>query len=165
MTGKREAHRSRPQMKNYGIQTADAGMMNWADVEPNLEKSRNYWIGSTQPDGKPHAAPVWGIWLEGALYFSSGRSSRKARNLLNNPQVVVHLESGDDAVILEGKVAELTDKTLYARIRELYGKKYPFIPTKEMNPGDVWFVLKPDVALAWLETDFTRSATRWTFTD
>jgi nitroimidazol reductase NimA-like FMN-containing flavoprotein (pyridoxamine 5'-phosphate oxidase superfamily) len=158
-----EPHRSRPQMKDYGIHTGTEGMMTWAEITPKLEQSRNYWICSTQPDGKPSASPVWGVWLDGTLYFSCGKSSRKGRNLANNPHVAVHLESGDDAVMLEGKVEELTDTTVYAKVREVYGKKYPFTPEADLNPANYWFTLKLDTAFAWLEADFPRTATRWTF--
>jgi len=59
-------------------------------------------------DGLPHAVPVWGVWVDGALYFGTDRRSRKARNLATNQGAVVHLESGDDAVILEGFAEEIT---------------------------------------------------------
>ena len=52
--------RSRPTMKDYGIHTSDEGLMDWSWVDEQMAKSRNYWICTTRPDGKPHAAPVWG---------------------------------------------------------------------------------------------------------
>ena len=33
----------------------------------------------------PHTMVVWGIWLDGAYYFSTSATSRKARNLQQNP--------------------------------------------------------------------------------
>lgn len=56
--------------------------------------------------------PVWGIWLGGAVYFGTDRRSRKAKNLAANPSLVIHLESGDDAVILEGAAEEVDDRGL-----------------------------------------------------
>ncbi|MEI6136703.1 MAG: pyridoxamine 5'-phosphate oxidase family protein [Chloroflexota bacterium] len=29
-----------------------------------LRTAMNYWIATTRPDGRPHAAPVWGVWLD-----------------------------------------------------------------------------------------------------
>ncbi|PYX80352.1 MAG: hypothetical protein DMG70_24015 [Acidobacteria bacterium] len=46
--------------------------------------------GSRRPDGRPHSIPLWGFWLEGALYFGTARSSRLARNLARQPVVSVH---------------------------------------------------------------------------
>jgi PPOX class probable F420-dependent enzyme len=129
-----------------------------------MAKSRNYWICSTKPDGKPHASPVWGVWMDGTLYFSCSRQSRKGRNLAANPEVAVHLESGDDAVMLEGRVAEVTDKEELTRMVEVYGAKYPpFKPDPEADPGNVYFAVRPRVAFAWQEKDFPHTATRWKF--
>jgi len=86
--------------------------MPWSRVEELLAGSRNYWIITTRPGGRPHAAPVWGLWREGMLYFATDRRSRRARNLGANTELVVHLESGDEVVILEGSAEELTASPL-----------------------------------------------------
>ena len=159
-----QIRRGRPTMRNYGIATTDEGLMAWDWVDAQMSRSRNYWIGSTRPDGRPHAAPVWGVWLDGVLYFSSDRGSRKARNLAANPEVVVHLESGDDVVIFEGVVEEITDSALLARIFTAYAAKYPpYDPGAEGAPAGLWYALRPRAAFAWLEKDFPNTATRWDF--
>ena len=73
---------SRPFMPGYGILDADSGrgLLPWSWAVERLSKSRNYWIASTWPDGRPHCVPVWGVWLDDGFYFSSGERSRKARN-------------------------------------------------------------------------------------
>jgi len=76
-------------------------------AEERLAKARNYWICTTRPDGRPHSIPVWGFWIDGAVYFGTARTSRKARNLVHTPAVSIHLESGDDVVILEGTAVEV----------------------------------------------------------
>lgn len=70
-------------------------------------RARNYWVVTTRSDGKPHSVPVWSIWLDETFYFGTDRRSRKGRNLATNPGLVVHLESGDDVVILEGVAEEV----------------------------------------------------------
>src|SRR6476661_4454213 len=67
----------------------------WDSITESLRTSRNYWICSISPDGQPHALPVWGVWFEDHLYFVTKRASKKARNLLDNPKVAIHLESRD----------------------------------------------------------------------
>lgn len=91
---------------------------------------------------------MWGVWLDDMLCFGTDRFSRKARNLAVNPALTVHLESGDDAVILEGVAEEMTDPALLARFAEAYEAKYRW---------------RPDVAFAWRESDFPHTATRWDF--
>ena len=87
---------------SYGISTAEEGLLPWSWVSEQMERSRNYWVCTTRPDGRPHAMPVWGVWVDDTLWFSTGDGSVKARNLAADPRVAVHLESGDDAVMLEG---------------------------------------------------------------
>lgn len=155
----------RPYFGNaYGIDPSGEGLLPWSWASEQLAASRNYWIGSTRPDGRPHVAPVWGVWLEGVLYFSSALSSRKVRNLALNPQVVVHLESGDDVVILEGVVDELHDAGLYSKVAGVYNAKYQGVFMEEELPdGGLVYAVRPQTAFGWLEQDFVRSATHWRF--
>lgn len=158
--------RGRPNIvKGYGISRSEKGMLNWEWVEQQATKSRNYWICSTRPDGRPHAVPVWGVWVEGAVYFGKDPNSRSARNLAANPNVVVHLESGDEVVIFEGKIGSMprTDPALLTRIADVYGAKYPGFRPDLNEPGAGFFVLRPHMALAWLEKDYPNTATRWVF--
>jgi general stress protein 26 len=104
--------------------------------------------------------PVWGLWWDGTFYFSSDPSSRKARNLAANPEVVVHLESGDDAVILEGAAERVTDAAVLAEFADRYEAKYQFRPDTS-DPEFAFYRVRPRVAFAWLEADFPNTATRW----
>ena len=153
----------RPRMpKGYGIHTGTKGQVTWAYVETELRKSRNYWIATTRPDGRPHVMPVWGVWLNGAVYFGTDRTSRKARNMQANPATTVNLESGDDCVILEGTVREVTNAKEIAGIDAAYVKKYKMKLTDA--PGVLYIVaIAPRVAFAWHERNFPESATRWEF--
>ena len=152
--------------ESYGIPTEmpEGGTLPWSWAREQLAGARNYWVATTRPDGRPHVMPVWGLWLDEAFYFSTGRSSRKERNLAARPEVVVHLESGDDVVILEGAVREVTDAALLARFADAYEAKYQFRP----EPGENlqgFYRLRPRVAYAWRERDFPTTATRWLFPD
>ena len=151
---------SRPHMPEYGLLDAESGsgLFPWSHVSERMAAARNYWVATTQPDGRPHAAPVWGLWLDEAFYFGTALSSRKARNLEANPGIVVHLESGDDVVILEGIAEKVSDAALLARLDEAYFAKYKFHLDGNANPI---YSLHPRVAYAWLERDFPGSATRW----
>jgi nitroimidazol reductase NimA-like FMN-containing flavoprotein (pyridoxamine 5'-phosphate oxidase superfamily) len=146
--------------KGYGIHAGAKGLFAWSDVTAQLEKSKNYWIGSTRPDGRPHVMPVWGVWLDGAVCFGTDRTSRKARNLQANPAATVNLESGDEAVIIEGTVREISDAKEIAAIDAAYVKKYKMKLTDA--PGIPYIVaIEPRVVFAWHERNFPESATRW----
>jgi pyridoxine/pyridoxamine 5'-phosphate oxidase len=151
---------SRPRFPNvYGISDDPEGLLDWGWATERLASARNYWVVTAGSDGRPHAAPVWALWLDDAVVFSTHPHSRKARNLSNDSRVVIHLESGDEVVILEGRVQP---ETLDDRIADDYEAKYGFRP----DPGkrrEGWYRLEPTVAYAWLEREFPRTATRFTF--
>ena len=65
----------------YGIPTSLEETLPWSHVTERMEQARNYWIGTVGPEGRPHAVPVWGVWVEGTLYFGGGPQTRWSRNL------------------------------------------------------------------------------------
>lgn len=146
----------RPELpRSYGVPDGEDGTLSWRHVSDRMSGSRNYWVATTKPDGGPHAVPVWGVWLEDTFYFGGGRGTRKARNLAVDPGVTVHLESGDDVVILEGIAEEITDSALLSRIDDAYAAKYGI-----RHGTPVWAV-RSRVAFAW--SRFPGDATRWIF--
>jgi hypothetical protein len=106
--------------------------------------------------------PVWGLWLDETFYFATDTASRKGRNLAANPNVVVHLESGDDVVILEGSAEEVMEPPLLQHFAEDYQMKYQIRLDVNSRNSKV-YRLHPRVAFAWEERDFLQSATRWSF--
>ncbi len=159
-----EPQPDRPYMPGYGIPEAapDVAKYPWSWATARLAAARNYWIVTTRPDGRPHAMPVWGLWLDDAFYFSTAPHSRKGRNIAAHPYIVVHLESGDEMVTLEGEVARVTDEPTLARFVAAYEPKYNFRPDPT-NPDQAVYVLRPQVAFTWQERDYPESATRWRF--
>src|SRR2546427_9849951 len=89
---------SRPHMPGYGLPKGTKGLLPWGWAEQRLKKSHNYWITTVRPDGSPHTMIVWGLWLDGRFYFSTGRQSRKARNLAANPKCILCTERADEAI-------------------------------------------------------------------
>ena len=164
MTNTPDPTRDRPSMPpGYGI-PADPSpeMLAWSETRAKIARSRNYWIVTAGAGGRPHAAPVWGLWLDGAFMFSTDLASRKARNFQANPEIVVHLESGDDVVILEGAIEQVTDRAILERFVDDYDRKYQFRPDLD-EPSGAYFRLRLRTAMAWLEPDFPKTATRWRF--
>ena len=160
----REPRAARPHMPGYGIEPAEGrkGLLPWSWAEARLAAAHNYWVATARPDGRPHVMAVWGVWLDGAFYFSTGRDSRKARNLAADPRCVVCTERADEAVVVEGEAAEATDPDELRRFVEVYRQKYDW----EMDPAaGPYFVVRPVVVFGFIEhgDEFTRTATRWTF--
>lgn len=69
-------------------------------------------LATVLPDGGPHATPVWIGTHDGYAVIMTGPTSRKARNLHEDPRVAVSLTSPDNVfepVTLRGRVVEWRD--------------------------------------------------------
>lgn len=79
-------------------------------------------LSTTRPDGRPHAAGIGALWLDGDLYFTSGPGTRKSRNLAENPNAAITVRLPDIVLTLEGEARRTTDPALLeaaaARYRE-----------------------------------------------
>jgi hypothetical protein len=150
-------------MPGYGLLPADEGegLLPWAWAEQRLTDARNYWVSTTSPDGQPHAMPVWAVWLDDGLYFSTGRLTRKARNLASNAECVVSPESAAEAVIVEGTAEEVADSTSLERVAGVYTAKYGM----GFPPEEPVYRVRPRVVFGLIENadDFAGAATRWRF--
>jgi nitroimidazol reductase NimA-like FMN-containing flavoprotein (pyridoxamine 5'-phosphate oxidase superfamily) len=152
---------SRPRMPGYGLPRSRKGLLPWAWAERRLVRSHNYWLITVRPNGRPHAMPVWGIWVDGAFYFSTGRESRKARNLVRNRRCIVCNERADEAVIVEGEAREIRSPEVLARLARPYHAKYkPWKLDPALGPI---YAVRPRVVLAVHEKRFPDAATRWRF--
>ena len=136
------------------------GALPWEWARERLTRSHNYLFVSARPNGAPHAMPVWGVWLDNAFYFSTSATSRKARNLRENPRCVVCTENADEVVIVEGIAETLDKKQIPQRAFLDYKAKYEW----ELDPkrGPVVRV-SPQVVFAMPEKLFPKGVTRWQF--
>lgn len=160
----KNARRLRPDMPNYGVLPDQTeAMLPWDWVDRQMREARNYWICTVRADGRPHSVPVWGAWVDGVLYLGTDKHSVKARNIARDSRVVVHLDSGDETVILEGRLvkAEVSESQL-RRISEGYIEKYALDPKLE-EADDLLLRLAPTKVMAWLEKDYPATATYWRF--
>ncbi len=153
----KQPKRTRPDIpKEYGVPSTSEGMIEWSWVVEQLENARNYWLISSYPDGRPHCVPSWGAWIDNALYFSGGDMTRHAKNIATNPQMIAHLESGDQVVIVYGKADKTSNinKATMSRIEADYTKKY--------GAGEgATYKLVPTKIIAW--TTYPTTPTRFLF--
>jgi uncharacterized pyridoxamine 5'-phosphate oxidase family protein len=158
---------TRPHMPGYGLPKSKKGLLPWKWAEDRLKKSRQYWIATTRPDGRPHVMVVWALWMEGVLYFATGSTSRKAKNLAANPHCTMCNEDAAEAVILEGVVETVRNVEYIREFVKLYEKKYKWklgeMAENMIALKDPVFRLRPKVAFGFWEKKFATSATRWMF--
>jgi hypothetical protein len=140
--------------------------MTWAEIAERLSAPRQYWLGTTAPSGAPHAAPVWGVVTEETLYFYSQRNTVKARNLAADPRAVIHLESGEDVLIVRGRLDDLGAPAGVRHVVAALSAKYTRPEDQQYLPSndpdfDVVYALRPQSAMAWRLHDYTASQRRW----
>lgn len=133
----------------------------WEHAEQRLRESRSYWLVTVRPDGRPHATPLWGVWLEYALFLDGPPTTTWGRNLTLNPEVTIHVESASDTVILEGRIEDLTtDGGLARRIAQAWDEKYGRLVPMADSRGILR--LRPRRARSWSHEDLT-DGTGWRF--
>jgi PPOX class probable F420-dependent enzyme len=159
----------RPWMPGYGVLPADqgSGLIPWAEAERRLSVSHDYLVATVRPDGRPHVMPVWGVWLDGRVWFSSGLRSRKARDLAADPRCTLTTDDAQDPVVVEGSAVQVTDPAGIAAFLEAMNAKYDAGMTVDfLDPAvNGSFAVRPERAFALSHDDFVGSPTRWRFPD
>jgi len=129
-------------------------ILSWEYVIERLSSSKNYWLCSVRPDGRPHSVPRWGVFINEKLYYDGSPETVHARNILQNPHLSIHLESGDQALIAEGttRPSEKPDPDLAELLSKTFCEKYEqfgYAPRPDQwNEGGL-FVFTPLKVLAW----------------
>jgi nitroimidazol reductase NimA-like FMN-containing flavoprotein (pyridoxamine 5'-phosphate oxidase superfamily) len=100
----------------------------WAQARERLREAQIYWLSTVRPDGRPHVTPLLAVWLDDALYFSTGPDERKARNLAHNQHCVLttgcsDLDAGLDLVV-EGDAVRVSDDAKLRRVADAVEAKY-----------------------------------------
>jgi hypothetical protein len=79
-----------------------------------------FFLGTTRPDGRPHAASVGAMWDGGDVYFTSGPGTRKSRNLAANAACTISVRLEGLDLVLEGEAERVTDQPTLERIAGRY---------------------------------------------
>ena len=111
----------------------DAQPTPWSDTAAALAAGEIFWITTVRADGRPHVTPLVAVWLDDALYFSTGEGEQKEVNLRHNDHVILttgcnEWQSGLD-VVLEGRATRVLSKDELTRAAEVWTHKWD---------GDSW---------------------------
>jgi hypothetical protein len=109
--------------------------------------------------------PVWAVWLDGAVWFSSSLRSRKIRNLAANPRCTVSTEDADNPVIVSGTAKITTDLAEIAGFLAASNAKYEVdYGIDFLDPAvNATVRLVLSWAFALRHGNFNGSPTRWVF--
>jgi hypothetical protein len=109
--------------------------------------------------------PVWAVWHEGRLWFSSSNGSRKARNLGSEPRCTVSTDDPLEPVVVQGQAQRVTDRATLTAMLDAENAKYGTAYGMDMvDPAaNSVFSLLPEWVFALDSRDFSGSPTRFTF--
>lgn len=138
----------------------------WDWVASQLTESKNYWVCSVRPNGHPHVVPRWAVFVDGKIFYDGSPETRHARNIESNPNVSVHLESGDHAIILEGtsSPSEKPSSELGVKLSRAYKAKYTqfgYAPEPNQWEAGGLYIFTPRQCIAW--TNFIEDPTKFIF--
>lgn len=168
----REPQVGRPNMPAYGVPTSLEGTLPWEWARERLTTCRNYWVITVSAGhSRPHAMPVWGVWLEAThtFWFSCAHSSTKHRNLVANPNLTVAVSDTVEVVTVEGHAQLVSDSPERSLAIVTYGSKYAEPDKREelqnfLAENATWQVT-PARAFSIIEheEEFAARATKWTW--
>jgi len=135
----------------------------WRHANNKLAKEKVYWISTASRQGRPHATPVWGIWKANRFYFETDPNSVKGRNLSNNQSIVVHVQDGNDTVILEGSARGEKRAQRLNQLRKDYMRKYQYTPDWSNELNQIVFRVEPRIVHAWKAPRMHRNLAKFIF--
>jgi hypothetical protein len=155
----------RPHMPGYGVAGADAGagLLPWSWAVGRLTASPQYWVAAVDGAGRPHVMPVWGVWWDGAVWFSSSPGSRRARSLAVRPACTVATADPHQPVAVEGDARRIADDDAVAAFAARSNAKYEVAYSVDFYRENATFRVAPRRVIGLDDADFTGTPTRWTF--
>jgi len=79
-----------------------------------------FFVATVRPDGRPHSAGVGAVWVDDALYFTSGPGTLKSRNLATNPACSVSVNLRGLDLVLEGEAHRVTEASTLERLAAVF---------------------------------------------
>ena len=163
-------------------------LLEWERIETRLDQGLSQapgtggpnrhtcWLATINADGTPHVTGIGALWVDGAFWFETGNSTRKARNIARDPRCTLSVATQEFDVVIDGEAHLVTDPSTVAAMAKRWADEgWParvddtgLALTAEYSAPSAgpppWFVYKltPRAATALLTVE-PGGATRWTF--
>lgn len=144
------------------------------EAQPQLGIDFPTFLGTVDPDGRPHAAGIGACWYDGDMYFVSGPGTRKSRNIAGNRACTITANLKGLDLVFEGDASQVTDTQTLEVLAALYGASgwpaevvgtqftAPFTAPSGGPPP--WNLYRLDArAVYGVATEEPGGATRWRF--
>jgi len=114
-------------------------------------------VATAGSGGRPHLVPVCHVVAAGKVYFASGDSGRKVKNVRENPFVTVTCDVYSDhwatlkGVMVQGRARLIERGPRFTRVRKLLYRKYlQYARDAAISPSDSVIVeVTPVRVFAW----------------
>lgn len=124
------------------------------ELDAFLTTERTARVGTVSLDGEPHVVPLWFVWQDGAMYFTSLRRSRRNSDIEAGSRAAVCVDAGHGydelrGAVLYGSLTDATDDPGKPAAQRAFGDKYwdgMVIPDVKSHR---WLVLRPDRVVSW----------------
>jgi hypothetical protein len=119
----------------------------WGEGRGELIDAMTYWLSTVRDDGRPHVTPIAAVWVDEAIYMTTGDGEQKRLNLAANPSVVLTTGcngfSGLD-IVVEATAVEVTDAARLGEVAEAFVLKYGDIFQFTVGNGHLRLPESPD---------------------
>ncbi|MBL0888228.1 pyridoxamine 5'-phosphate oxidase family protein [Myceligenerans indicum] len=112
-------------MDSHNLATRyDAPEMDWDLVRTQVRAATapgaggpgryTWWLTTLNADGSPHTNALGALWHEDAVWFTTGRNTRRGHNLARDPRVTASVSVPEFDLVVEGQAEEVTDPEIVA---------------------------------------------------
>lgn len=106
----------------------------WEETEWALRRIQKFQLCTVRRDGRPHVTPLLAIWALGAMWFTTGDSEQKAKNLSANPYCALTTGTGTLTgmdYVIEGTASLVTDQDTREAVATAFEQAYGWQLTRE----------------------------------
>ena len=126
------------------------------ELDAFLDEPRNAIVATINPDGSAQLSPIWFVWEDHTIYFSTTKYRLKVKNLRRDARISLVVDDPGPpqrTATLRGEVHAIEEGlgTVTERIALKYhpdGSAYPSIAN---TPGRVVVAFRPSRILSWLD--------------
>jgi uncharacterized protein len=102
--------------------------------------------------GEPHVVPVSYVWDQDRVYIVTDYGTRKLKNLKENPQAAILVDSGETRklLLISGPVEIIEKGEEYRRLYKLFYSKLDWVKRDPWKEGEAPFVkITPTFKTGW----------------
>lgn len=125
-----------------------------AELDELLGGNRTLRAGTVSADGMPHVSPLWFVWHAGAVWVTSLRRSRRARDVQAGSPVALCVDDGIEyadlrGAVLYGRFEEAEGHPDLVAARRSFAAKYWGGAEVPDLKSHIWLRMQPDRTVSW----------------